>query len=620
MECDFEYIPVEERFSRFHPIENNDGSWTIKGFGDTPPNTRLFALLMSFRHQVHPLGREYLFWEIADLLWNQDPDDRKFAKHKWSWRIIRHCCEEKFLAVGGAGSSGKSYTLAGWAIVNWLSDPSNTQILITSTDIKGAQKRIWGAIESLFEYIPDPPCKKVSSLGMICYFDGKTQRKDRGIHLITSDKSPSKDRVGKMVGIKAKVIILIADELGEISHNIQSAATGNLMKGASHRFQMVGLSNPASRFDPFGTFSTPKNGWESINSDTDMEWRTKLNGLYIRLCSDDSPNINPEPCEEYENGVTYPYLPTSEDIKEALEILGDDEESARKSREFMRFNKAVFYDGDDDSSFFSEAEFHRSGALSKVELTRSHILAGIDPSFSTGGDKTVMTILEVGYDSSGQYSAQIVEQVYLFEDVTNKVDPRTLQIANRIKEECVRRKIPPENVAVDASGAGGGLCDMLQLQWATGFLRVQFGGAASDKRIKNDSKITGKDRYKNRASELFFIGKQYLTGRQLYGVPPLVAKQMCQRTYDTTRGVKGLVLQVEPKQKYKLRTGHSPDETDSFLVAIELARSRFMYIPSDPVPQRAAGDNIAKWLQPAKRMFSNLDPSALGHSANLVKV
>jgi hypothetical protein len=82
--------------------------------------------------------------------------------------------------------------------------------------------------------------------------------------------------------------------------------------------------------------------------------------------------------------------------------------------------------------------------------------------------------------------------------------------------------------------------------------------------------------------------------------------------------MKGLVLQVEPKTKYKLRVGGSPDEADSFLVLVELLRSRFSFLPQDPVPQRAEGQTSSSWKHREKRMFSHLDPSNLGHHANLL--
>lgn len=356
-----------------------------------------------------------------------------------------------------------------------------------------------------------------------------------------------------------------------------------------------------------------------MNVESDYEWRTRVGGLYIRLDAEDSPNLDEKDDGlEWESGVFYNYLPTKQTIEDDLDAtMAESREEARKTRTYMRFNRAIFFDSDDDENYYSEADIRKAGADNRTELRNPQRIAGVDPSFSSNGDKTVMAVCEVGFDDYGQQAIMLSELVYVHEDMTNKADPRTLQIAERIKRECVKRKIPPENVAIDASGGGGGLCDMLQLQWAEGFLRVQFGGAPSDKRVKNDSRVTAKERYWNRAAELFFTAKQYLLGRQVYGLPGVIIKQMCGRLYETVKASKGVLLKVESKEKYKARVGSSPDETDAYLVAVELARTRFGFLAADPVPERMKPDNMAAWLRNKDRALDKYDPSQLGHEANL---
>ena len=87
-----------------------------------------------------------------------------------------------------------------------------------------------------------------------------------------------------MIGIHAPRVILIADELSDISENVLSAGTGNLAKNPY--FQMIGMSNPSSRFDPFGVMATPKAGWAAINEELDYEWATRINGRYLRIDSE----------------------------------------------------------------------------------------------------------------------------------------------------------------------------------------------------------------------------------------------------------------------------------------------------------------------------------------------
>ena len=185
-----------------------------------------------------------------------------------------------------------------------------------------------------------------------------------------------------------------------------------------------------------------------------------------------------------------------------------------------------------------------------------------------------------------------------------------------------------ENLAVDATGAGAPFCDILQMAFENdSFLRVQFGGAASDRKIKNDSKTTGRERYRNRASELFFIGKQFLLGKQLFGVSSDMVKQMTSRMFKTHKGTKGLVLQVEPKDEYKKRMGESPDETDASFILLEGARERHFFVPQDPVAVKEkeslpddpwAPVSLRSLNGRQRRTMGDLDAASLGHEAHLV--
>lgn len=603
-----------QRASFWSPVKTNTG-WLV-GKHKLPACSRLNAFLFAFKHTEEPDRREFYFWEIADMLWNKEGEEPLFAKTKWSWKIVHHLCREKYLAIGGAGSCGKSYVCAGWGIINFLCSPSDTMVLLTSTDLGGARLRIFGAVTKLLNAIPNAPVKPQLAIGAIPYYDGEKVHATSGLRLIASDKSDGK--VGKLIGIKANHVILIADELSDISPNIQTAAVGNL--SLNPKFQLVALSNPSSRLDPFGVFSTPRGGWDSVNTNTDYEWRTMLNGLYIRINSASSPNIDQEPSDEYPTGEFYPYLPTQESIDEDLRNMGATPEEARKSREWRRFREAVFNDAEDDDSFYSEMELIRSGArrrASDVKIRQPVLMCGCDPSFSQGGDGTVMTFGECGFDERAQHSLKIIESVKLYEDSTNKIDPRNLQIANKIKEHCLKRGVKIEDFALDATGAGAGLADMLEIVWGKGFMRVQFGGSASSSKIKSDSKVTAKDRYVNKASEMFFGLRQYCLGSQLAGLTDLIASQMCSRKYEMLKGPAGMRLQVEPKRAYKARVGRSPDELDSLMVLIELARVRQMFKPMDPPSGQEKKEHELNAYLRNRRTHASFACDRLGFTQNL---
>lgn len=606
----------------YEPKQLDGGGYQVLG-EKLPPSTLTTALLWAFRWSKTPVQKEYYFWRLADIWWNSG-EKQNFARHAWADRMIHEACRHKYLAVGGAASGGKSWVFAGWSIVNWMCAPAETKILLTSTHLAGARDRIWGAVLQLLDHIPDHPGKIVDSIGLIAYLDPFTgkSRSAFGMKLVSADKKQGQRRIGKLIGGKAPRVILIADELGEISESVQEAFSSNL--ATNPESQMIGLSNPASKFDPFGIFCTPKGGWEKVDVFNDMEWSLRIGGKYLRLDALDSPNFNLSD----EEGEGYEYLPSQRTIDEALESLGATPEEAAKSSGFLRMFRAVFNDSDNTETVYSLAEIHKAGATSKVDLLSKELVAGLDPSFSSGGDATVLKFLSVGYTEDGQHAGMFHEAVRIYDDATDKLEPRNVQIAKKVVAECKKRGLKPYNLGVDATGAGGPFCDILQLVWENNdFLRVQFGGAASEKPIKNDSSITGKDRYVNRASELFFIGKQFLLGRQLFGLSEDMVKQMTTRLFHALKGTRGLRMQVEDKQSYKRRLTHSPDETDAGFIAIEVARQRHSFIPHDPVSEQAAEDfddpmkpislRRINAAQRSRRTFKDLDASAMGHYAHL---
>lgn len=597
---------------KYEPLSIAGGGWQFPSLGtDIPAASQDTALLYGFRWSESVKEKEYFFWRIADKWWNNDPEHHRFARHKWSERMIRAFCTHKYPAIGGAASSGKSYVAAGYAVVEWMAAPDSTMVLITSTSLTGARGRAWGALLLLLDGVPDPPCKIRDAIGSVAFINDKGKMfADRGIRIIAADKSKSKHQIGKMIGLKAPNLILIADEHSDISEAVQTVAVANYNKNPN--FKMISMSNPSSRFDPFGIFCTPKRGWDSVNVENDMTWETKVGGVFFRFDAMDSPNFELEQGEDL-----FEYLPSKRTIEETLSSISDKREEALKSREFLRMDRAIFFDAEDDETVYTLAELARAGAMQEDQVKEGTLVAGLDPSFSSGGDGTILSIGRIGYDRHGQHALELVEQIKIVVDMTDKTTPITIKIADKVKAECQRRKIPASNLAVDATGAGAAFCDMFQLQWEAGFMRVQFGGSASLKKVKGFPGVTAKDRYHNRATELFFLGKQYLLGRQLYGLKQDLVKQLAARAFRSRRGSKGVVMQVEPKPEYRARIGSSPDEADSFFVMLECARSRMGFVPEDPVEQLKEGDDISFTKRRRQRTLMDFDAYQLGHDGHL---
>jgi len=535
-----------------------------------PPTNTITALLYGFAHHKANKAKEYYFWRLADELWNhEDLPEPMMVKHPWAVEMIKAVIRNKYVAIGGAANSGKSHTMAAWGILNWLAQPRDTLVLLTSTTLREARKRIWGSVISLLMVIDGAPVKIRDSIGSACYINESGVLIDRaGLSLVAAERSRTKDAIGKLIGIKQKKIILIGDELSELSPSILNASLSNLSKNPS--FQLIGMSNPASRFDAFGVWSEPKEGWDSIDTNTADEWVTKWGGEYVRFDGERSPNV-------LADEVIYPWLPTTEKLNEDKALLG------QESRGYMRMVRAVFFDSDETEGIYSEAELARSGSLGRVDWEGNPTpIAGVDPAFTNGGDRTILYTGLVGYNTDGQYCVMFDEYVHLNDDATNKAVPRTYQIVRQIKAECEKRKIKPEDVAIDSTGAGAPFCDVLSGEWSDAFLRVSFGGKASDKRVSSNSKSIGTELYYNRVSELWFVGKELIRTKQLFGINGDLAQEITGRNYDMVKGT-SLRMKIEAKPEYKSRFGRSPDLADAAFLCLDLARQRHGLVAVDPI-------------------------------------
>lgn len=548
---------------------------------EIPPTSPLTALLYGFAHHPKDKAREFYFWRICDELWNNDDlPEKMMVRHPWAEKMIRAAIKNKYLAIGGSASSGKSHTMAAWGIVQWLSQPRDTLVLMTSTTLREARKRIWGSVMSLLSVIDGAPIKIRDSIGNAAYIDENGTLIERaGLSLIAAEKSKTREAIGKFIGIKQKRVIMIGDELSELSESILQAGLTNLSKNPF--FQMIGMSNPNSRFDAFGVWSEPKKGWESIDTQTADEWTTKWRGRYLRLDGERSPNI-------VLGEVKYPWLPTAEKLEEDRLLLG------AESRGYMRMVRAVFFDSDETTGIYSEAELANGGAMGEVDWAdKPTTVAGIDPAFTNGGDRTIMYTAEVGYARNGQYVCKLGEAIHLNDDATNKAVPRTYQIVHQIIDHCKRRNISADNVALDSTGAGAPFCDVLAGEWESSFMRVTFGGKGSDKRVSMNSQLTGAELYTNRVSELWFVGKELLRTKQIYGVSSDLAQEMCARNYDMTKGTGTLRVKIESKPEFKARFGRSPDLADAAFLALDCARQRLGLVAIDP-PKDEKGSGFRK--------------------------
>jgi hypothetical protein len=552
------------------------------------PVSDILIEFQAFRHKItgpECPGQFAHFQNIVNAIWNNKASTKKFVWNPWSDRMLRAACEYDYLGVAGSRSSGKSDAFALWGIVNFLAAPNETKVIYTSTSLKDSRGRIWGSVSEYWQAACailggeiNMPGELVSSQGLIRFRQGGQQSDKCGLSLVAGEKTKEKEAIGKLIGFKAQRLLLIADELPELSESLIAAAESNL--SGNPEFSMVGLGNPASMFDPFGVFCEPKTGWASLSDDTD-EWETKR-GFCIRLNGEKSPNI-------LAGKTLYPWMLTEEKLEEARRFMG------AKSQLYCRMITATWSATGASDSIYTEADIvaYKANAPA-IWQSPPTMVAGFDPAFSDGGDRSILFISKFGVTHDGVKTLEFVKSIELDENTNNKKDSRTDQIVTLLIEHCRKEGVHPRNLAIDGTGAGAPFCDVVKSRFSGEFLEVNFGGKASEMPASGVDATPSSEVYQNKISEMWFVGREYIRSGQIRGLFPALSTELCSRSYTTKARGK---IQIESKTELRKRIGKSPDMSDAALLTLELCRRRLS------MSSKARSTPVDAQLGPRKSAF-----------------
>lgn len=535
------------------------------------------AILKDYDKWSKAKGAEVMEWKehfklFVTLLWGRPDCKEPFHWNPYSLRMLDGAIEQKMLALSGHASSGKTRFGVVWGLAQFLIYNETTKVFFTSTTIKEARARIWGDVEMYWheaaKYMgyAGMPGKLVSSESKIVgYINGKPTDKT-GCALIASGDS-AKDSASK-IGFKMIRLLLIADELPLMRHELYEA-TVNLM--VNEGFQMIGIGNLTDVFDPFGCFAEPKDGWDSITEDYD-EWPTAKGGYCLRFNGEKSPNVRA-------GRNLYPGLLTQEGIDVIIRTHGH--------RTVGYYKMVLSYpcpEGNAEQIYNSieliNNKCHDSNVLWQDIPQRVGFL---DPAFTKGGDRAAACICEIGnaYVDEGRRTVQVLKML-LLEDLMMNVsagknvqDPNQ-QLADAFIKLCEQYRVPLNNRGADVTGGGSPFASLLATKQGHGMVLVSFAGKASEKAISKTDTRTGDQRFANRVSELWYIGKEFIRSEQIRGLTKELMDELCTRKYKEL----GTKILVESKKELKKRSQNkSCDFGDAWAGCVEIARSRFGFMP-----------------------------------------
>ena len=573
-------------------IEKYGRLWTPRnGAVVTPLRIEMDAFLLGLTLEEGGLGKATHYRNVVSTIWPT------YAWHKWAELRAQAFCKvnveedtetgNRFVrsvtGLAGGTDSGKSYDMAAWALVNWFVDPLNTMVIVVSTSKIDAKQRIWAALVKMYREahaVGIATGRLIESMDIVKLSDEEGKAIDASvgvsdassIMLLAAGDEYKDDAQKRLQGKKNRRIVLVIDELQDCSSSVINEAVWGF-KGAQE-LHIVGAGNPSSIFDPHGKFCEPIKGWMSVDEET-PNWKIKvagIEGLALRFDSEkDNPN---QQSFDKGKGLRYPFLPKPNDVAVARKELGElNTQYWRKFRGFWPPADA------DDCTVVSDILLARHGALDKpIWDGAPKDIAGIDPSYTEGGDRFVFSHMKWGKLISGKWAIALEKQYVLNRRAGSQEDFQ-YEMIQQIHDLSMKLGIPNQWMGVDAS-AGGIFWSIGERELLRGWHAVSFAGAASDLPVSAQYAMrneatgkpqVGKELFHNMSSELCFVSRYFLECEQLKGITPDLAWEMTQRKY--VRRTRKII--IESKTDMKKRIGKSPDLFDSFSVGLFVARKVF---------------------------------------------
>lgn len=535
------------------------------------------------RGEEYGLGLYEHYKAAMQLLWPEDD------WHRWCDLALREFVENTCTCLLGPKDAAKTYTAGKYGLVNYFCSPNDTLVLVTSTDVRGLELRVWGAIKGLynravqrFQWLPGTVYESTHSITteaqLMSMGEGKRKEgkvMNRGIICVPTLQGGQYVGLGKFHGIKQKRLILISDECSVMGDTFLRAVA-NL--GGKEFFKFIPIGNPNDPNDPLGQAAEPVGGWASLPEPKKTEvWKNRfLNGKTINFVGTDSPNFD-FPQDEPPH---YPYLIHKGKIDEVLAFWGPE------SHEYYSQCVGVMKPGLLARRVITKELCEQHRALDPVEwkgTPRTRIYA-IDAAYSgSGGDRCVAGHADFGEDKDGIEVLAVYMPRIVPVSITNELPPED-QIAAFAQKECDELGIKYEDIAYDSTGRGTLGSAFARIFGAKVPQPVEFGGVPSKRPVRHDLYVMDEVRKEKRlkrcdehyydfVTELWFSARYIIECDQMRGLPTDVMKEGASREYGRAKSNK-IFVESKHDPKARERMARSPDLFDWLVTIIELARRK----------------------------------------------
>jgi hypothetical protein len=557
-------------------------------------------------------GMMFHFKEAMKLMWPW------IKWHEWADTQLECYLGYRIIGQMGPASTGKTFIPSACILADYYMHSSCTTVLVSSTTRESLEMRVLGEVKKLhrmakagFNWLPG---NLIEGRQRIVTDDRSIAAEGRdfrnGIVGVACKRGQSFQGIEEYVGIKNKRLRMLGDEMQFLPRSFVDSIS-NLNKNAD--FKGVFSGNPKDTTDALGAVCEPAahlGGWDGGIDQTggSKTWETRFHkGICIQLVGTDSPNLDGK------MGIP---LITQEQIDADIKFYGQD------SLQYSMMDLGRMPRGQTQRRVITRQmclKFHamEDPVWKNDQRTR---IGFLDAAYrGTGGDRCVFGELQFGPEAVADAAADLVSAI-VTQKVTSSREPTIMalidtmvvpvtmsprdmpedQIAAFVKTECERRHISPDNFFFDTTGRGSLMAAFARL-WSPNVQGIEFGGAATDRKVSADIDIMCKDYYSKFVSELWYAVSLTIQSGQFRGMTEDAMAEGCMREWGFVSGNR---IEVETKEKMRVKSGRSPDIFDAICAGVEGARRRGFIISRQVAVQHKKIDHT--WKQQLRDRAKNL--------------
>lgn len=547
-------------------------------------------------------GLYHHFREAITSCW---PDD---DHHRWSDLGLKRLCENEITVFMGSSDSNKTYLASRFVLIDWWCHAENTLWLVSSTEMRGAELRIWGKLKELFNrarqrhpWLPGTvlESKHAITTEEIAGDGSEGRLLTKGLIFIPCKTNNRWVGMGAYAGIKPTKNGRLGHCGDEVSFMERSFLDAYSNWYGKANFKGILTGNPTDIEDPLCSAGEPVEGWDQWqDTNKTQEWKSKFYGAWVvAFDGRDSPNLD-FPADQ---PTKYHYLIG----RKKLEAVAKTEGMDSPLYWMMCVGKPL--PGASKMKVITRAMCEQNKAHEEAvwEGNKTTHVLGLDAAYGgIGGDRCVLFHAEFGLGVEGRTIFSCRPAITVPVSVKNKEMAET-QIARFCMQYADSFGIDPNNFFFDARAT---LAVELARIWSPNVNAVDFGGPATKRVVSNDEYVWDGDKKEKRlkrcdehyskfVTELWFSVRYAIMGQQIRQLPRDVAAEGAKRLWHFSKGNPPRI-EIETKKEMKERTKESPDLFDSLVTTMEGARRLGFEIENLKEP-RAKAQSEEDWLNSA---------------------